>query len=172
MIADASLGKNYWSCRSEYFNSVQSEITVTSWLFEAETRKESLLTGVIKNSAAKTFSGSSTKRKKTSQLKHGRLAASPPSQPLTPIPTWTPAVCLTLLQKMSVNVRGIESWIVQDWALAMLKVSLMATVGLLGKGELSAIKNCFSSVSCTSTWPLFPNFYMVCTVSSCPHKVC
>lgn len=105
-MADASLGKNYWSRRSEYFNSVQSKITVTSWLFEAETRKESLLTGVIENSAAKTFSDNSIKRKKTSQLKHSMLATSPSFQPLTQIPAWTAAVCSTLLQKWMLMSEG------------------------------------------------------------------
>lgn len=75
-------------------HSAQSKLAVTGWLFEAETRKESLLTGVTENSAVKTLIGSGIERRKTSQLKHSRLATSPPCQLLMQISTGT-AVCKT-----------------------------------------------------------------------------
>lgn len=85
---------------------MQSKITVTSWLFEAETRNEGLLTGVIKNSAAKAFSGGAVKRKKTCQLKHSGSATSPPSYANTNVNT---SSLLDLIAEMNVNVRGMES---------------------------------------------------------------
>lgn len=57
----------------------------------------------------------------------------------------------------------------QEQSVSPAEGSTEGMVGLLGKDELPVIEDCLSSVILHVHVAFFPRFYMVCTVSCCPH---